>query len=151
MTNVDRAIQSKKDALSRRKKGAVISSEPKVFQVKMIERVGGEYNKVLTVRYRFNAALKDQLANRENHFILDVGKVIAEHNLFTIRNRLIDQGMHIFWWKIDELIEDFEYDRDKFKPIRQIQFDCKGQTNKKKQSTRCSSNGDRKMQPTYNF
>ena len=117
----------------------------------MIERVGGEYNKVLTVRYRFNAALKDQLANRENHFILDVGKVIAEHNLFTIRNRLIDQGMHIFWWKIDELIEDFEYDRDKFKPIGQIQFDCKGQTNKKKQSTRCSSNGDRKMQPTYNF
>ena len=31
MTNVDRAIQSKKDALSQRKKGAVISSEPKVF------------------------------------------------------------------------------------------------------------------------
>ena len=40
----------------------------------MIERMGGEYNRALTVHYHFNTALEDQLAGHKKHSIPDVGK-----------------------------------------------------------------------------
>ena len=125
MTNTCCAIQSKKDALAYRCQGAVIASEPKIIWAKMIERVGGDYDRALTVRYRFNAAVEDQLADRKDHYIFDVSKVIAEPHYFNQRNELNEDRMHKFWREIDKLLELFNYDKEKFKPIRQIQFERK--------------------------
>ena len=130
LRNVDRAIQSKKDSLSRKKPGAVIHSEPKIVWLKMIERVGGEYDQALTVRYTFNAALEDQLADRRRHYIIDVGKIMANPNLFSARNALNDDGKDTFWTKVDQQLEDFDYDHDKFKLQKQVQF-----TEKKKSTS----------------
>ena len=51
LAQVMRAIQSKKDSLAHRKPGAVITSQPKVIWVKMMERIGGEFDRAFTARY----------------------------------------------------------------------------------------------------
>ena len=116
MHNANRAIQSKKDSLAHKKPGSVTPSEPKIIWVKMIERIGGEYDKALSVRYRFNAALEDQLADHKHHYILDIGKNIADPNYLSARNQLNDDGMHRYWRELDRLIDLFEQDHDNFKP-----------------------------------
>ena len=123
MRNVDRAVQSKRDSLHHHKPGSVVESEPKIIWSKMIERVGGEYERALTVHYRFNASLEDQLASRKQHYILDVGKVIVESHYFTARNHLNQDGKHKFWREVDHLIKQFESDKEILKPTRQMAFD----------------------------
>ena len=132
MTNANRAVQSKKDSLSHRKQGAVIDSEPKFIWVKMIERVGGEYERALTVCYQFNASLEDELASHKKHYILDVGKAIAESYYFTARNQLNGDGKHKFWHEIDEWIEKFDHDKDVLKPVKQPAFEATGYSSYRK-------------------
>ena len=57
---------------------------------------------------------------------------MADQNMFTVWNQLNDDGRHRFWREVDRLIQDFDYDKDKFKPVRQVQFDCKVQTGTRK-------------------
>ena len=128
------AIDVKKDGLARKKPGSVLPMEPKIIWPKMIERVGGEYDKALTVHYRFNAALEDQLASRSRHYIINVGKKIAEPNYFTPRNQLTDELCHVYWREIDHWIEEFDHDKDKLKPVKQIQFQL-GKQHRKVTST----------------
>ena len=125
LNNISKAVKTKQDQLAKKKPGAVVYSEPKIIWAKMIECVGGEFNGALTVRYRFNAALEDQLASRKHHYILDVGKAIAETNFFTIRNGLNDKGMNVFWRQVDKLIKEFEENHEQLKPVKQVQFDTK--------------------------
>ena len=122
MLHAERAIEAKRDNLARRRPGSVVYSEPKIIWPKMIERVGGEYDRALTVRYRFNAALEDQLASRKKHYIIDVGKKIADSNYYTNRNQLNGDGAHIYWREVDKWIEEFDHDKEKLKPIKQTQF-----------------------------
>ena len=70
MLHCENAIQAKKDSLMKKKPGSVFPNEPKIIWPKMIERVGGEYERALTVRYRYNAAMEDQLAKSKLHYIL---------------------------------------------------------------------------------
>ena len=123
MTNVMRVIQSKKDKLEHRNAGSIISSEPKIIWVKMIECIGGEYNRALTTRYRFNAALENQLAARKNHFVFDIGKAIADPGYFTMWNDLTGDGKSRYWCELDNSIQMFEYDKDPFKPKWEISMD----------------------------
>ena len=120
LTQISRAIQAKKDSLAHKKAGAVTPSEPKIIWVKMIERVGGEFERALTVRYRFNTVLEDQLAGRKNHFIIDIGKVIADSSYYTVRNSLNGNGAALFWSQLDRNIEIFDYDREEFIPKHQV-------------------------------
>ena len=134
--NAERAIQSKKDSLSHKKPGAVVSSEPKVVWVKMIERVGGEFERALTVRYRFNAAMEDQLAKRRKHYILDIGKIIANPNLFNPNNSLNGDGQHLYWSELDKIIELFDDDHEILKPVWQTQFENKKNSSKHYKNSR---------------
>ena len=87
--------------------------------------MGGEFERALTVRYRFNVAIEDQLTKRRKHYIIDVGKVIAHQNLFNQRNELNGDGCHIYWRELDKWLEIFDDDHDALKPQRQTQFKVK--------------------------
>ena len=116
MLNTAQAIQSKKDSLRHHKPGLVCESEPKVIWVKMIERVGGEYDRALTVRYRFNSVVEELLTERKKHYIFDVGKTIAEFSYFTVRNKLNEDGKMMYWSQINKIVQLFKANRDQFQP-----------------------------------
>ena len=105
VTNLARAIQSKKDSLLHRRQGAVIEGEPKIVWVKMLNR-HAEYNCILTFRTRFNNILEQLLANRKHHLIMSVE--MEDTNYFAPCNLLNAEGKTKFWRDIDQQIEKYE-------------------------------------------
>ena len=111
LTQVSRAIQSKKDMPSRHKQGAITSSEPKIIWAKMINR-HTEFDKCLLVRTCFNNILEQLLSDRKNHFILDVTHAMDDPSFLSPCNRLNDEGMAKYWHEVDRLIEKFEFAKE---------------------------------------
>ena len=127
----------KKDSLAHKKLGSVTPSESKIIWVKMLERIGGEYDKLLSVCYRFNAALEDQLADHKRHYILDIGKNVADPNYLSAHNQLNYDSMHRYWRELDRLIDLFEQDYDNFKPSRQVHFEMSRQDVQRYKTSSC--------------
>ena len=97
--------------------GAVADGEPKVIWVKMINR-HAEYDKVLSIRTRFNNILEELIVDRRYHHVMDVNAALDHANCFSPRNRLSPEGETRFWREIDQQIERFEYKKISLKPIR---------------------------------
>ena len=118
LNNISCTIQSKKDTLILRKLGVASDGEPKVMWVKMINH-HTEYDKVLTLRSRFNNILEQLLFDRKHHYIMDVNGAVDSSNCFTSRNRLTAEGETCFWHEVDQQIEKFEYKKLSLKPQQQ--------------------------------
>ena len=62
-TQMDRALETKKENMSRRMPGSVIAHEPKFIWVEMINRVNG-FNQYLANHSKFNGAMADMVEQK---------------------------------------------------------------------------------------
>ena len=98
ITNMERAIEARKDELHRCKPGAVQPNEPKMIWVKMINRSSRYHNqRIFAVRKKFNTALEELLCNLRYHYILEVSEcVMSDTSNFTYNDHLIECGRQVF-------------------------------------------------------
>ena len=108
VTQVERIIEAKKEQIYKIKPGAVMSSEPKVVWVKMLQRMT-TYEKILTVRSKFNQTMERIMSERRNHYILDVNHILRDPTFFTRENRLNGDGKVLYWKELDECIKMYDY------------------------------------------
>ena len=104
VTNINQAVQSKKDSLTHRQPGAVVSGKPEFIWIKMINR-HAEFSRVLKNRTKFNTALEDIISQRKGHSLIDVNYAVNERNYFSPRNRLTGDRAAAFWREVDKSIE----------------------------------------------
>ena len=90
ISQILRAIESKKDHL-RIRVGPVTAGEPKIIWIKAISRFFASTDNLIQIN-KFNGMLEDHLADRANHFIMDVSQVMHDHNLYTVHNALNAYG-----------------------------------------------------------
>ena len=102
-----RAIEAKKDQLYKIKPGSVITSEPKIIWMKMLQRMRS-FEKILTVRAKYNSVLESALAERKYHYIIDPNLILRDAAYFTRINQLNGDGSILFWKELDECIRLFD-------------------------------------------
>ena len=111
-----RMVDTRKDDLSHHFSGAVAFSEPKFIWFKMINRINVQ-DRALAVRGKFNRALENILADKHQHYIMDVSGKINDTSYFSSqRKELNDDGLNKFWSEVDKMVEQFEFDKEPFKP-----------------------------------
>ena len=111
ISEIDKGVSAKKEAMRKIRRGAVTASEPKMVYVKMLDQPHPD--KAQAIRRKFNDLLEEKLLAWQNHFILHIE---VENSLFNITNHLTTEGEKQYWHRIDALLEDFDYNKDKFKP-----------------------------------
>ena len=119
ISQMARAIESKKDHLLRIRAGAVVANEPKMIWVKALSRVFSSTAELKQVN-KFNLMLENVLANKSDHFIMDINQVLQDHNLYSLQNNLNEYGKKRFWSEIDKQIEKFDKHRISLKPQHQV-------------------------------
>ena len=117
INEIDRAIESRKDALRRRKPGAVSAAEPKVIWVKMINRYFLNDSRCMEVRGKFNRCLENILANKRNHYIIDVSKHVYFSDMFYPNGDLNPKGKTEFWSQVDAQLEAFDKQKLSLRPV----------------------------------
>ena len=131
IVTMERGIEARKDALRRRRQGAVNPNEPKVIWIKMLNRVNGT-SKMMKFRHKFNDALEQMLANRKCHYIMDVSEVLASPQNFTDRNLINARGKEVFWREVNKVIEDFDKQKISLRPVAKVFKKDKNTNNKDK-------------------
>ena len=132
ITQMNRAIESKKDTMRRRKPGSVVTGQPKVIWVTMMNRMNAPC-KMLAHRMKFNDAVEKHLAIHMNYYILDVAPAMMDSSYFDPRNRINSYGKAQFWLEIDQQLELF--DKQKLS-LRPTQPDLRSEVNMPKESGR---------------
>ena len=107
LNQISRAVEAKIDFLERRKPGAVTANEPKIIWTSMMNRMRGR-SRVLAHRSKYNDVLIEVLAQRKNHFIIDINENMADISFFDAKNKLNSYGRHNFWIQIDTQLEKFD-------------------------------------------
>ena len=117
ITNVDRLIQARKDALRLCRPGALAYNEPKLIWVNMMNRVNvREPDQLLAMRKKFNAALNAQLETKRNHYAIDITDEMNKSEFFTSRKQLTPLGKETFWRTIDMVLEKFDVHKISLRP-----------------------------------
>ena len=116
VTNLNRAIETRRDDLTRVKPGAATSSEPKFVWVKVINRIGC-HDKALSVRTKFNRILEGVLDQHRNHYIMDISQSLSNVNYFH-SNTLNRVGAIRFWVELDAMIKKYELDGISLQPLK---------------------------------
>ena len=73
----------------------------------MINRVNGQ-SPLLAARKKFNNILKDLLANKKHHYIIDLDDTMSSHNLYTPNNYINMMGKVRYWRESDHQMEQFD-------------------------------------------
>ena len=126
ITNMKRAVQSKRDYLLKKRAGAVMDNDPQIIWVKMINWFGctphgtrgTEQLRLLAQKGKFNRVLEDLLAKEHNHFIMDVNVAVHEAKYFSANNELSGDGRVRYWEEIIEQIQLFDFKKLSLKPLR---------------------------------
>ena len=79
---MDKAVRAKKDELRKRRKGSVVSTEPKLIWVKTLNRPG-VCSDLLKNRPNFNDAMEKCLLNKSGHYIIDITSQMMEKVTFS--------------------------------------------------------------------
>ena len=111
INEVDRSIEARNDELRRKRAGTVTPNEPKFIWITMMDRPNISYNDMLACRGKYNGILENLLANKQNHFILDISKEIVHPANFFRNKRINTRGKLALWKEIDKNLEDFDYRR----------------------------------------
>ena len=115
MSEMVKAVEDKREQLFKIKPGAVISTEPKYVWIKMMQHMA-QYDKVLTVRAKYNNTLESILADRSGHYVIDVNPILRDPAYFTGNNELNAEGRILFWKEVDECIHLFDRRKLTLKP-----------------------------------
>ena len=120
---MNRAVESKKDNLKCKKKGAVISNEPKIIWFKMINHLNGNsHAKTLAWRTIFNNELEETLAGKPQHFIADVSQAMMDASLSDRNNSINGFGCVRYCTEVDKVLEWFDKKVSLLKPVSQGQI-----------------------------
>ena len=120
ITEMLKAVNSKKDELMRRRPGAVVlSTEPKFVWVKMIN-MPLVTKQMVKVRAKFNKLLENALVDKANHYIIDINQALsANQNYFAVHRQLSGSGKVKFWRELDTQIEQFDTRKRSLRPVHQ--------------------------------
>ena len=99
INEVDQVIEARKDHLCRRRGGTVNLSEPKIIWLAMMNRPNTSYDNMLAVHGKYNRNLKELVAQRINHYYLDMTKQVVEYN---------GRGKDVFWMELDRILEEVD-------------------------------------------
>ena len=135
INDIQRIIQARRDALWRRRQGAVLAAEPKLIWVKMIDRP--IKSKIMATRAKYNAILEDLLASREYCYIMDVQGALLDNNCFDRIGKLSASGRAQFWNEINMQLKDFDRQRSSLKPKKLTL-----QSNTKNSKSNCPNSGN---------
>ena len=118
--NMIRAIECKREDLRSRKSGAVVSYEPKIIWVHMINRLAGTSG-LSSLRSKYNETLENQLSTKNNHFFMKVIAAMMDKNLFDSSNKLNHfYGRVCFWNEVDKQLELFDKRKLSLRPIVEV-------------------------------
>ena len=106
VTNISRAVESRKDDLANVKTGATVHSEPKLIWVATINRIGC-YDKALSVRSKFNSILEDVLGDFDGHYIVNMSKKMSK-GAFYSQHGITQSGATRYWLEIDKTLKELD-------------------------------------------
>ena len=139
VSKMNKAIESKKDNMRRRKPGSVLPAQPKVIWVQMFNRITMR-SQLMAHRSKFNTVLEKHLAIHMNHYIMNINSAMQDTTFFDSKNRINSYGRAQFWLEIDQQIELF----DKHKlSLRPASYDNNNVNNKRMNDNKGNS------QPKY--
>ena len=95
LSNIEKIIEAKKDAMSQRKPGSILVSEPKLVWVTAIRRPT-ESEETKELREKFNAILEESLSTRKQSYIIKLDEAMS-NGLFDRNNSLTATGCITFW------------------------------------------------------
>ena len=107
LTQMNRALEAKKDSMSRKISGSIAANEPKFIWIEMFNRING-YNKCLALRSLYNEKLHEALSSRLDHHIMAVNNAMLDINLYDVQNRLNGFGRIRFWSEVNKIIHSFD-------------------------------------------
>ena len=116
ITEVDRLISARKDALCHRKPGAVLPNEPKIVWCKMMDKPNMTYNDMMVVHGKYNRILEEILTQYQGHYILDYSKEVVHPVNFSQQNDINARGKEDMWNVIDRKLEIFDFNKDYLLP-----------------------------------
>ena len=116
MSQIDVALERKKQSMEIIKPGSITYGEPKQIWVKMIDRSLKGSNKTKSKqREKFIAILEEELAARKHCYILDVKNGIDE-GCFDRYGFMTPRGMEAMWLEIDMQLRKFDKQELSLKP-----------------------------------
>ena len=110
---IEKLIQICREDLATKKKGSVISTEPKVIYVKMLQRP--QPSQFMLVRNKFNAILEETLSRYHYCYIMDIDKALSTI-AFGQGNQLTNDGAVAFWHELNQQIGAFDRQDISLKP-----------------------------------
>ena len=113
---IKKEVNSRKDALSEIRKGAVSYREPKLVWVEMIDRIHIK-DKYLAMRNKFNGGMHKVLSEYRDNYIMNINREMFDASLFTLDGQLSKQGKNKFWSEVDKQLKMFEEGKISLKPI----------------------------------
>ena len=122
VNQLDRATDTEKDNMVRKKPGLVVSHQPRFIWLKMINRVNGNgKGNILSFRPVFNADLENILSDRTtDHLIADLSQAMMDASLFDRHNNLNAFGRVKFWEELDKLLEKYDKRAVHLKPSGKV-------------------------------
>ena len=126
----DRIIVDRKEKLLQVRPGAVVSLEPKIIWVKMLDRPGA--SRVMSLRAKFNAILEETLFKARFSYIM---KIQLEASHFDRNNFLYPTGITAYWREFDGNMKKFNQQQIEnfLKPEPVISMPKKRESNQDKQ------------------
>ena len=121
VSEINKALECRKDHLRRRKPGAVAPNEPKVHYIKMLDRPKCQPDKIFTARHKFNTILDDVIKGKKNQYTIEPQGLAHDTRNFLYNNQLSMCGQKLFWMDIDWQIESFDYSRQQNNSISSAQ------------------------------
>ena len=112
---IDRAVQTRRDALNKQKSGSTIYNEPKFLWVKMIDRQG-VIDRSLAIRHKFNKTLESTIAKYYDHYIMDISYELKDAAYFSPQKELNEDGATQYWHEVVENVKDFDRRESRYLP-----------------------------------
>ena len=116
ITEVSSAVDDKKAEMKTRRPGSVVSLEPKLIMIKMIDRPGT--SDVLESREKYNAVLEEALFQTKKMYIMDINASLDFYRAdFEVTSNLNFTGRKKYWAEFDAQLADFDQQKIKLKPM----------------------------------
>ena len=117
VTNMNRAVEAKKQNMINSKPGLVEANEPKMIWMKMICHLNA-YSRVTAFRSKFNLILEKILAEMKHHYIVDVNKKVNYPHNFTLAKFMNRDGKVMFWREVNMQLRKFGFREANLRPIK---------------------------------
>ena len=158
ISNVDKAIQAKKDGIRQIRPGALGINEPKIIWSKMLMRP--EFSPELELAQGIaNVIMEDLLAAKKGHFITDLTHELCDQIYYQRNDDLNGHGRVKFWRALDQIIQSFDQYEISLRPIstkekelrkkKQQQEEQMKKSNRRGQAIRCRGSRARAARGRY--